>query len=59
MSNTHRHKINAKFKQGLIKWPDVPIFLKLWGWRHNGSLGEYRHKRIVKRIKELDHGSNN
>ena len=44
---------------GLIEMKDIPMSVKLFWNRHNSSLGEYRHKRIVKRIKEIDHESNN
>ena len=54
MSNTHRHKIIGKFMNGLIEMKDIPMSVKLFWNRHNGSLGEYRHKRIVKRIKDID-----
>ena len=39
---------------GLIEMKDIPMSVKLFWNRHNGSLGEYRHKRNVKRIKDLD-----
>ena len=59
MSKTHRHKAIAKFAQGLIEWKDLPLKVKLMGWRHNYEWGYFRNLRNIKRIKEIDHESNN
>jgi len=53
MSNTFRHKINAKFNAGLISAKQAGISVnKMWD-RKNGDWGEFRKKRIEKRIKAI------
>lgn len=52
MSNTHTHKIEGKFKNGLIEVALVPVnVLKKWN-RHNFDIGYFRNERNKKRYNE-------
>ena len=52
MSNTFTHKIEGKFKNGLIDILDVPLsVLKKWD-RLNFDAGYYRNERNKKRYNE-------
>lgn len=57
MSNTFKHKINAKYRLGLIE--KVPIQMKKYWDRINFDKGEFLALRAKKREHILDSETNN
>lgn len=57
MGKTYKHKVVAKFKQGLIALKDIPENVySMWN-RHNNDWGEFRAKKkqlIEKTIDKLN-----
>lgn len=56
MSRTYKHKIQAKFNQGLIDYKDIPQNIKNMWNRYNFDWGKYRKQRIEKFIYSLSKG---
>jgi hypothetical protein len=54
MSKSIRHKLEAKFRQGLIDIKKIPASLKNKWNRSNFDWGEFRNLRNKKRLKDLD-----
>jgi hypothetical protein len=52
MSNTYRHKINTKYRLGLID--KVPINIKKYWNRINFDKGEFLALRIKKKESNID-----
>ena len=59
MSDTKKHKINSKFRIGLIGIGEVPISLRLQWNRSNFDKGEFLALRAKKREQILDSEMNN
>ena len=45
MSRTTKHRINSKFKAGLIELKNIPINIRKQWNRRNGDKGEARSRR--------------
>ena len=56
MSNTFIHKLHGKFKNNLIKYVDLPVFVKLKYKRKNFNKGYF--KNLKNKIKEYEHSRN-
>ncbi len=52
MAKDEIHKFEAKFRQGLITYDEVPEKLKKKWDRHNFDLGRYRRLKRDKKQKE-------
>jgi hypothetical protein len=50
MANTVKHKIEGKFRQGLIDYCDIPLSVRKKWSRHNFEVGYFRTLR--NKIKE-------
>ncbi len=54
MSKSIRHKLEAKFRQGLLDYEKAPTsLLNKWA-RKNFDWGKFRKLRLAKRLKDLD-----
>ena len=54
MGKDNKHKIEAKFRNGLIDYEDVPIEVKKKWDRINFDKGEQRKNRNIKKSKDKD-----
>ena len=54
MGKSIRHKLEAKFRQGLLDYTKAPDFLQNKWARKNFSWGKFRKLRLAKKLKDLD-----
>jgi hypothetical protein len=54
MAKSIRHKLEAKFRQGLLDYEKAPDFLQNKWARKNFSWGKFRKLRLAKKLKDLD-----
>jgi len=54
MGKSIRHKLEAKFRQGLLDYKNAPDFLQNKWARKNFDWGKFRKLRLTKRLKDLD-----
>ena len=54
MSKDKIHKLEAKFRNGLLNYEDAPMYLRKKWDRHNFHIGRYRRKRRDKKSKDFE-----
>ena len=54
MSRTFKHTLNAKFKNDLIEYKDIPINIRKWWNRQNFDVGHFRNLRNKLKLKILN-----
>jgi hypothetical protein len=54
MAKDKIHKLEAKFRNGILNYEDAPMYLRKKWDRHNFHLGKYRRMRRDKKSRDFE-----